>query len=558
MRFTPVEAIRDQVLKAGQGQVTAAGGLMVDVPVVISVSGQIMEVGFQLQAHVVTSKLVLSAKRFDFGNCFLNQSMALPVTIFNPSPYLQKFFFVHLPPEIQILETSWGSILPGRSVVRNVVFKPQSAIALQKSLLLKTEIADEYHLPVTGLGIDPPVKFQNLIIEYPAVSNLDTHVVSNMVTNVSKVPKTLVFHVLEGPLQADEQKEKYYPLNSFITVIPQVAVLNPGQSLPIEFEMKPVIETDRGSQGKRAEDEAEDEDSSKREANADARDTKSTKEKKEKEKKKTHKKKSAQELAEEAEQARKEEEARKEEQARLEREAALEHLDDEMRQIVQAERLKAREVPPNPLLKHSVVEYSNLLGDPNFEPWSRHSRHRVVCFVRDATAAAAVAALAPSPVEDAEVLSALYLELRTTVVLPALSCTPDHLDFGQMAVAKSATKQIVLKNHSEATVDLEMVLKGISSPFLVLNALRSLGPGEHINLVVEFKPVSVKKYSDYLTLRAKGSNGITVVTIFVLFCSYYDIIVIAVFIIFLLAYALTPLEIVWSLRVSDHGNFSRG
>ena len=56
--------------------------------------------------------------------------------------------------------------------------------------------------------------------------------------------------------------------------------------------------------------------------------------------------------------------------------------------------------------------------------WSRHARHRVACFIKDASAASAIAALAPSPAEDEEESQVLYLQVKTTTILPCLTLTP--------------------------------------------------------------------------------------------------------------------------------------
>ena len=69
---------------------------------------------------------------------------------------------------------------------------------------------------------------------------------------------------------------------------------------------------------------------------------------------------------------------------------------------------------------------------------------------------------------------------------PALSVSPDHLDFGQAGVGETVHRTVVLTNRGKAPLAVERI--GVTSPFEALEASLSLAPGESRSLGVKFSP----------------------------------------------------------------------
>ncbi len=69
---------------------------------------------------------------------------------------------------------------------------------------------------------------------------------------------------------------------------------------------------------------------------------------------------------------------------------------------------------------------------------------------------------------------------------PALSVSPDHLDFGQAGVGETVHRTVVLTNRGKAPLAVDRI--GVTSPFEALEASLSLAPGESRSLGVKFSP----------------------------------------------------------------------
>jgi hypothetical protein len=88
---------------------------------------------------------------------------------------------------------------------------------------------------------------------------------------------------------------------------------------------------------------------------------------------------------------------------------------------------------------------------------------------------------------DAEV-NVMYLEARTTTVIRTLIPNEDTIDFGEIPVAFKATKEILIKNTGVKDETLRMEPLTPFGGFSVLNAMRTIKPGETKPVVVQFEP----------------------------------------------------------------------
>ncbi len=84
----------------------------------------------------------------------------------------------------------------------------------------------------------------------------------------------------------------------------------------------------------------------------------------------------------------------------------------------------------------------------------------------------------------------LYLEARTTTVFRSLVPSVKELDFGEIPVANRNVMEILVKNVGYLEESLRMEPLTPFGGFSVLNALRTLKPGETKPIVVQFEPFS--------------------------------------------------------------------
>lgn len=81
-------------------------------------------------------------------------------------------------------------------------------------------------------------------------------------------------------------------------------------------------------------------------------------------------------------------------------------------------------------------------------------------------------------------MKVLYLEARTTTVKRTLVPSTEQLEFGEIPVAFRKTQEILLKNVGYRDETLRMESLTPFGGFSVLNALRTLKPGETKPIVV--------------------------------------------------------------------------
>ena len=88
-----------------------------------------------------------------------------------------------------------------------------------------------------------------------------------------------------------------------------------------------------------------------------------------------------------------------------------------------------------------------------------------------------------------EAIKTLFLEVRTTTVPKTLVPNTDVLEFGEIPVAFKKTQEILVKN--VGTMEETLSLQALSpfGGFSVLNAMRTIKPGETKPIVVQFEPL---------------------------------------------------------------------
>ena len=99
-----------------------------------------------------------------------------------------------------------------------------------------------------------------------------------------------------------------------------------------------------------------------------------------------------------------------------------------------------------------------------------------------------------------EEVKVLYLEARTTTVFRSLVPNVTLLDFGEIPVANRRVMEILVKNvgYLEETMRMEPLTP--FGGFSVLNALRTIKPGETKSIVVQFEPFSQQMFEERLMI----------------------------------------------------------
>lgn len=84
----------------------------------------------------------------------------------------------------------------------------------------------------------------------------------------------------------------------------------------------------------------------------------------------------------------------------------------------------------------------------------------------------------------------MYLEANTTTVKRTLTPNFQTLEFGEIPVKVKLTKEILIKNNGSHDETLKMEPLTPFGGFSVLNAMRTIKPGETKPVVVQFEPLS--------------------------------------------------------------------
>jgi len=84
----------------------------------------------------------------------------------------------------------------------------------------------------------------------------------------------------------------------------------------------------------------------------------------------------------------------------------------------------------------------------------------------------------------------MFLSARTTTVKRTLIPNAESLEFGEIPVAFKQTKEILVKNTGDRDETMRMEALTPFGGFSVLNAMRTIKPGETKPVVVQFEPLA--------------------------------------------------------------------
>ena len=523
--------------------------LAIDVPLTVEVSGQTLPLHWNLRARLTTSVLSLSASALSFPPTRIGQASALPLTLTNHSPLLQK---VHLsappgfaaaftpavvPPSAAHPSHCFINLLPLRSFSVCVLFAPAAAAGYDGRLLLRSDAGDEYRLRVEGRGEEGGLAVEGGgEARLPATTDGDSERLTVQLRNDDTDEVEVEVRIPEGAVRGQRSE------SSFLSVQPRVLRLAPRERRRLELTFAPNVaaqaaeETAATSRLSVLTEEPEGSGAATSRSAAGRPSKASAAAAAPADAKKKGKKLSAEE------QKRADEEARRVEAERAAREVEEQRARAEEERRREAERVwnspeavRERELehPSNKLAGDCAVQWS---AQERGEPWSRHARHRVAIYYRStkavaaaqAAAAAASAALIETVAEGASEPTAspppavapavvtvaprvTYLTLHTCIVQPTLLLEPAALSFGRIAVGERCRRSVRVTNASDAAVSVTVDHFGLASPFRLLSPPPLLPPLQSATLTFVFEPSAAARSRAGVYVRSATTRSLLAV-----------------------------------------------
>ena len=99
-------------------------------------------------------------------------------------------------------------------------------------------------------------------------------------------------------------------------------------------------------------------------------------------------------------------------------------------------------------------------------------------------------------------LRCTYLEARTTTVFRSLVPNVQSLEFGEIPVANKRVTEILIKNVGELEETMRLESLTPFGGFSVLNAMRTIRPGETKAIVVQFEPHAQQIFEERLMIHS--------------------------------------------------------
>ncbi|CBJ27963.1 conserved unknown protein [Ectocarpus siliculosus] len=487
---------------------TADAGGIIAIPLRFDVPGQALPARAVLQARLTGSKVEVgcgdgergegeggvggSEAVVNFGPCFVGQSVTRRVSLRNTSLLPAKFGFIGNPAEVDLQPADgFGVLLPGEERWIEATFSPLSSVSHVSTVSFRTSLGQSTSVRCLGFGVDPVIKLSHTVLSLAPACSGDTVTASIFVNNVSAVEQNLEFCVPE-------------PEISFLKICPSVIRLFPKEGARIEVSFCPprvlpfaealgAAEEKEGTTNEEKKHVEEQQiDAGAQKKGPGGKDAKTTEP--------NSKSPAAQAATQKAKGS----------------SAPAANNDEELEQKLEGEDNAngavaavvdvvntAHEVP---LYAGAVDEGGSTNDDGGHEggdeeePWSRHGRWRVPCFLKTTRGHSA----GGSTGDTAEAcLPPLALEVTTVTVERTLSVDQSRVDFGQLAVGTKAEEIVRVRNAGDDDAPLEGGGLNSVGPFEVLNAFRTVPRrgGSH-RCVLQFRPERAGIVSETLVLTS--------------------------------------------------------
>jgi hypothetical protein len=206
------------------------------VPMRLRIPEQTFPVTAVIKATLTAAELQIAPPSLDFGTCPVGESVACPLTLTNPSALPLRYGLNPLPKGVSVKPgDGYGTLLPGESVTRSVVFTPHAATLYSFHIPCTSSLAPAKtaKVPCSGMGALTSLVFSANRLELPAtpLGCASTEVL--LLKNVSATPQSFEFAV---------------PSGASLRISPSVDVIEPGKAATIQVEFRPSEEVSEDGQ----------------------------------------------------------------------------------------------------------------------------------------------------------------------------------------------------------------------------------------------------------------------------------------------------------------------
>ncbi|XP_051508831.1 cilia- and flagella-associated protein 74 [Myxocyprinus asiaticus] len=428
---------------------------VLEVPLFVQVADQVRPVEVTVHAVVTSSDLQFDRTDVDFGHCSIYESVQTTVRLTNCSLLPQEFGFVGVPKFIDVQPNDgFGTLLPSQSMNIHLIFSVSKAGEYKFTLTCKTGINRDFLLSCRATGVQPSLKLSDWLVKFGRTAVGDRSTAVMYVENPHATQKEFTQPLTNINKRSGAGAQLFafsVPENSEITFTPASGRVLPGQRCLVQVTFSPTLSDDAiKAETLRLNGLNED----LHRAETDTTSSKHT-----------------------------------QPETRRKMETPLEH--------VQGTKAATPFHSPNPAdIQTGSLEY--LAGKVSLLQsfTERSSRYIIPCF----TSSDSVLDMSEEPTYRPH--DTLYVELRCPAVRPALLLISDNghniIDFNQVPVGQKVLKKVIIQNISTEPLKLSSSLLDVTGPFSVLNAMRSVCPGETHTLLIAFTPLLEKKYHETL------------------------------------------------------------
>ncbi|XP_050787586.1 cilia- and flagella-associated protein 74 isoform X7 [Gopherus flavomarginatus] len=450
---------------------------VLEVPMTIMIADKTKPVEFIVHAIVTTSDLEISPAEVNFGYCTIYEAVQTTITLTNKSILPQEFGFVGLPEFVEIQPSDgFGILLPLESLNLDIIFKANKAKEYSFELTCKSEINRQFKLSCKAVGVHPPLELSHSLVKFAATALNDVstatlyvinaHVSLNCFTHaVPRIGKGEIAPV--GPTSF----EFLVPEDSPVTIMPSVGTVLPGKKCLIQVYFRPVLS-----------EQLIREEAVQMLCRADAKRTMLKK------------------ICESEMQKRKDETVAGKKDGKKPSFAAL-RQPLRVRSSKHAAASSGFEPPKPEEIKTNSEEYIAAQYSLTRNFTGKFERYIIPCFVASGDIDEKIGSenLKYSP------YNTLYLELHCPAVAPSVVVTSNNgkniINFGEVAVGHRVIKRITIQSISQEQLALGFSILNPNGPFLLVNPVGTLEPGENQFLFISFCPNESKLSPPRLVAR---------------------------------------------------------
>ncbi|XP_053546334.1 LOW QUALITY PROTEIN: cilia- and flagella-associated protein 74 [Bombina bombina] len=453
---------------------------VLEVPMMVSVADQARPVPFTVHAVITTSDLEINPVDVDFGYCTIFEAVLTPIQLTNKSILPQEFGFVGIPEYVDIQPNDgFGTLLPLETVKIDIIFRAEKAKEYHFELTCKSAINRIFKVACKAIGVHPPLELSHSLVQFPATALNDASTATLHVKN-SHTSRNEFTHAVPRIGKSDiapvgpTSFEFHMPEDCPITISPSVGTVLPGERGLIQVSFRPTLSDKeireealrilcRAAENKVA---LEKEAASKKESEIQSKKEKNdVPAKKEKRKQVVSPKQS-----------------QKEKDANLMEPVTIELPKLEEIKLDSDEYSAAR-----------IAIYRRFIG--------KFKKFIIPCFI---------ASCDISRQKDHDNLNfsphnTLYLELHCPAVAPPVIVISENgrqlICFGEVATGQRVVKRVTLQNISPEPLHLGFSILNPCGPFMLLNPVDVVQPGDTCFLLIAFSPDENNAFFENLEVR---------------------------------------------------------